>query len=288
MVGVVTAAAAQAGCASFTAPPISVSYDPLGAQGSAQIVQPITLTAASDSGSPTAVMGQFVDQNSGSLRIGTGGPLYTIMRSYNRVVVPLGVTFNPSFAFDYDFMSVGTRKAEMIPGVNFYIDPGQDVAAGVYRENFDLQYQCSSSTATETQSGVLQIVVNVPSTLTASLAGGSTAGTLDFGDFSSLTRTAMVGVYSTGPYAISFSSANARAMKLQNPPPGAVNSSNAQIPYVVSFAGAALSGGTTHFPRTGVGGTSLPLTVTVDPALDKRAGVYHDVITVTFTPLTAL
>jgi len=78
MVGVVTAAAAQAGCASFTAPPISVSYDPLGAQGSAQIVQPITLTAASDSGSPTAVMGQFVDQNSGSLRIGTGGPLYTI------------------------------------------------------------------------------------------------------------------------------------------------------------------------------------------------------------------
>lgn len=138
------------------------------------------------------------------------------------------------------------------------------------------------------QSGVLQLVVDVPSTLTASLAGGSSSGTIDFGDFSTLTQTAMVGVSSTGPYAVRITSTNGQVMKLTTPPPGVAGAANAQIPYTVTFAGTAVSSTPTRFSRTGVGGTHLPLSITAGPVGAKRAGTYHDIITVTFTPLATL
>jgi hypothetical protein len=244
----------------------------------------LSITAASADGSPASVDVQFADQRPGTLRIGSGGPIYTISKYLNPVAVPLGTPFNPSRAFHYDFLNPGSRMAEPISGIMLYIDPAQDVPAGIYRENLDIQYQCSGAGTAEIQSGVLPIEVNVPSTLTASFSGGSAYGTIDFGDFATPAQTVMVNVYSTGPYSLSINSMNAQRMKMTTAPAGAAGAASAQIPYTVSFAGAPVTSTESHFPRTGTGGSQLPLSVTTEPTAGNRAGVYHDVITMTFTP----
>lgn len=282
---VLSAGGAEAACASFTATPVSETYDPLGQLGLVQINRPITVTAASRDANTASVDAEFVDQNSGVLRVGSGGPVYTLRKGPSDVVVPLGAPFNPAYSFHHEFKDVGHGATERVGNVILRIDPDQDIAAGVYRENLDIQYRCSGTGRTDMQSGVLPIIIDVPSTLVASLGGGSLNGTVDFGDFSTLSQSVMVTVQSTGPYAVKINSANGQAMKLATAPTGAAN---AQIPYTVTFAGAPVSTSDTHFARSGVGGRSLPLSFTAGSIAGKRAGVYHDIVTVTFTPLAAL
>jgi hypothetical protein len=284
---------AQAACARFTASDINVTYDPLGTQGVTQVVQPISLGVSRDltvsGATPQSVTAQFVDSDSGNtLRIGTSGPIYSIESASSVAVSRITAPLDPAHSFTYPFSQSGTGLTETIRGIQFFIDPGQDIPAGVYSENLDVQYRCNvtgETDFTDLQSAALRVSVSVPSKLTASLAGVSASGTLQFDDFSSLAQTAMVNVYSTGPFSFSAVSDNG-AMKLQGAPVGAAN---AQIAYSLGFDGQAISSGdVTHHARTGIGGASLPLTVTAEPIQGKRAGIYHDNLTLTFTPLATL
>lgn len=281
-------------CARFTASDINVTYDPLGTQGVTQVVQPVSLGVSRDltssGGTPESVTAQFVDGDSSSntLRIGTSGPIYSIEASSPVAVSRVTAPLDPAHSFTYAFAQSGTGLTETIHGIQFFIDPGQDIPAGVYSESLDVQYRCNvtgETPFTDLQSAALRVSVSVPSKLTASLAGVSASGTLQFDDFSSLTQTAMVNVYSTGPFAFSAVSDNG-AMKLQGAPAGATN---AEISYSLGFDGQAISSGDViHHDRTGIGGAGLPLAVTAEPIKGKRAGVYHDTLTLTFTPLATL
>jgi hypothetical protein len=292
IMAVAAAGGAHAACAQFTASPINVTYDPLGTQGVSQVVRQVTLMASRNESAVTGGTAQFVDQDSGTLRIGTSGPIYTIEESQKGVVVN-GSAPPPTPANSFTFRFSGSGSAtEPVYGIQFVIDPGQDVPAGVFSESLDMQMRCGESDGNQPvdlQSGVLHITVDVPSTLIASLAGGSASGTLDFGDFTGQTKTAMVNVYSTGPYALSIASENNGAMKLAGAPPQSSDTGNAQIGYTLTFNEHSVTPGTSvHFGRTGVGGTGLPLSVVAEPVAGKRAGVYRDSITLTFTPLATL
>jgi hypothetical protein len=292
IMAVAAAGGAHAACAQFTASPINVTYDPLGAQGVSQVVRQVTLMASRNENTVTEGSAQFVDQNSGTLRVGTGGPVYTVEESQKVVAVDRSAApANPANSFPFRFSGSGSA-AEPVYGVQFVIDPGQDVPAGVFSESLDMQMRCGGSDGNQPvdlQSGVLHVTVDVPSTLIASLAGGSASGTLDFGDFAGLTRTAMVNVYSTGPYALSIASENNGVMKLEGAPPQAADSGNARIGYTLTFNGRPVPAGTNvHFGRTGVGGSGLALSITAEPVASKHAGVYRDSITLTFTPLATL
>lgn len=288
------AGAAHAACVTFSASSINLTYDPLGAQGVSQVVQPVTLMASKNSGNGVGpeVTAQFVDQDIGTLRVGTAGPIYTIVSPSNPVVVDASVGQpGPMNSFSFRFSDAGAG-AQQVTGLQFIIDRGQDVPAGDYNESLNMQMQCGGGNGNQPvdlQSGVLHITVRVPSTLIATLAGGSAYGTLDFEDFSNLARTAMVNVYSTGPYSLSIASDNSGVMKLVGAPPSAADAANSRIGYTMTFNGRSVPAGTSvHFERTGVGGLELPLAVTVDSVAGKRAGVYRDSITLTFTPLATL
>jgi len=281
-----TAAPPASNCSDqFNASPINVRYDPLGDQARNYVVVPVTLTGTAYG--DTQLHAEFADQELTSpVRIGTHGPIYDLQRS-GTVVKPGTGIFDPGFAFHYTFNNNGI--AEPISGIQLLIDPGQDVAAGVYGESLDMVYRCQDPQSIYTQSAVLQITVDVPSSLTASLAGGSASGTLDFADFSSLSRSVQVNVYATGPYALSVVSLNAQKMKLADAPAGAAGNANAEIGYTITFNGAAVStAASAHFARTGVLGAHLPLAVTAESVAGKRAGAYHDTLTLTFTPLATL
>lgn len=283
-----TACGAQAACATFTTSDIDVTYDPLGTQGTTQVYQTVQMTATAQDDNPAGVTAQFVDQDNGStLRIGTRGPIYSITSPGKVVVVGQNaVPLNPSNTFSYAFPSQGTGA---VNGLYFIIDPDQNTPAGVFSEELSLQFQCTGSTGMQLQSAGLHVSVHVPSTLIVSLAGSSASGTLDFAYFAELTKTALVNVYSTGPYALSVTSDNGQTMKLVNAPAGAA--ANTQIGYTLSFDGVPVPTGATtgrHFGATGIGGAQLPLAVTAEPISTKRAGTYHDTITLTFTPLTTL
>jgi hypothetical protein len=288
---IMTAGVAHAACASFTAGAINVTYDPLGAQGVSQLVQPVTLLAARNHGTGPEIAAQFVDEDStGTLRIGTRGPIYAVEDAARAVAVGRNAPqLGPANSFDFRF-STPEGGTEPVNGIRFVIDPGQDVPAGVFRETLAMQMRCGGGNApVDLQSGVLYVTVDVPSTLIASLSGTGASGTLDLDDFSEPTRTALVNVYSTGPYALSISSDNGMNMKLVGAPAEAASAGTAQIPYALTFDGRpVLAGSSTRFARTGVGGAQLPLAVTVDSVAGKRAGAYHDAIVLTFTPLATL
>ena len=203
-------AMATSSCARFAASDINVTYDPLGAQGVSQVVQPISLRAARNSGSGSStVIAQFVDWDSNTtLRIGSRGPIYTIEDDSTVVTNRYGAALLPNQYFSHTFQSNKSDAYEPVHGLQFFIDPGQDIPAGVYDETLDVQYRCPTGNpfdhSTEWQSGVLHVSVNVPSKLVANLSGGSTSGTLDFGDFNDHARGAMVNVYSTGPFSINW------------------------------------------------------------------------------------
>jgi hypothetical protein len=281
-------AMATSSCARFAASDINVTYDPLGAQGVSQVVQPISLRAARNSGSGSStVIAQFVDWDSNTtLRIGSRGPIYTIEDDNTVVTNRYGAALLPNQYFSHTFQSNKSDAYEPVHGLQFFIDPGQDIPAGVYDETLDVQYRCPTGNpfdhSTEWQSGVLHVSVNVPSKLVANLSGGSTSGTLDFGDFNDHARGAMVNVYSTGPFTVKVDSDNYGHMVLDGM---SHPDRDSRIDYGLSFAGFPVRlGNRMHFFRTGIGGAGFPLVAFTNDVLGKRAGTYRDTLTVTITP----
>jgi hypothetical protein len=279
---------ADSSCARFAASDIDVTYDPLGTQGVSQVVQPISLRVARNSGGGSStVIAQFVDWDSNTtLRIGSRGPTYTIESNSTVVTNRYGAALLSNQYFSHTFQSKKSDAYEPINGLQFFIDPGQDIPAGVYDETLDIQYRCPTGNpfdhSTGWQSGVLHVSVNVPSKLVANLSGGSTSGTLDFGDFNDHVRGAMVNVYSTGPFTVKVDSDNYGNMVLDGTShPGR----DSRIDYGLLFAGFPVRlGNRMHFFRTGIGGAGFPLVAFTNDVFGKRAGTYRDTLTVTITP----
>jgi len=278
-------AMANSSCASFTASDINVTYDPLGTQGVSQVIQPITLNVTRNSGrSSSSVIAQFVDWDSNmTLRIGSRGPIYTIEDNNIVVTNNHSAALLPNQYFSYTFSRGKTLGT--ISGLRFFIDPGQDIPAGIYDETLDVRYRCPSGPSdysSEWQSNVLHVSVNVPSKLVANLSGGSTSGTLDFGDFNDHARGAMVNVYSTGPFTVKVDSDNYGHMVLDGV---SHPDRDTRIDYGLSFAGFPVRlGNRMHFFRTGIGGAGFPLVAFTNDVRGKRAGTYRDTLTVTITP----
>ncbi|HEY1836175.1 MAG TPA: hypothetical protein VGG36_00840 [Rhizomicrobium sp.] len=285
------ASSAQASnCAQFNAGDINLSYDPLGAQATGQTVQPVTLTGERKNKTTGGVQIQFVDYNDSTtpLHIGTRGPLFDVEAFGKSIAIGRAQgAMMPNQYFTYTFRSKNTYDYENIPGVQLYIDPGQNVPAGIYYGSLDVQYRCLtsgqtfSSQSNDIQSGVLHVNVNVPSELIANLSGGSTVGTIDFGNFSDTTRSASVNVASTGPFFVLIESDHHYRMVLDGVHSPATNQ---KIDYDLSFNGYPFDGRPLHFLRTGIGGAGLPLTVHVHDTHGKRNGLYKDTLTVTITP----
>lgn len=287
------ASPAAAGCARFHSGDIYLTYDPLGSEAAGQIVRPITLSVMRPSSGATTgsnVTAQFVDFDSIQVpRIGLRGPVYAIYADQQVVVDRTAPPLRQNQVFSHTLPAGKAGAGEPVHGLQLILDGGQDIAAGVYEERLEVQFHCDTDPRggdVEIQPAVLRVLVNVPSKIIANLAGGSVSGTVDFADFSSLTHAASVNVYSTGPYALRIDSANNGAMRI---PGSEATGANSRIDYTLNFRGQRVEPGRRYlFRRSGIGGEASPLTVTAEPVQAKRSGIYHDTLTLTFTPLALL
>ncbi len=295
----VPAGAAMAGCVNFSGGSINLTYDPLRAQSTNDLVQPISLTVTRQSVSPlpTAVAAQFVAQHGQSPNFHLGssaGPLY-IVHSNDGLFPIVGQGAAPLQQLQYfvvAFPSSPTGVTESVAGLQLVIPAGQDLPAGVYQESLNIQYRCLSGSNdsvqnhadTTMQSSVVPVTITVPNKISANLAGGQTHGVIDFGDFDHLTHRAAIEVRSTGPYDLLITSQNNGKMLLGNAPKGASTASTS-ITYTLQYGGFPVTlGAPGVFQRTGAFGASLDLSVTAEAVDQKRAGDYSDTLTVTFTP----
>jgi hypothetical protein len=287
------ASPAAASCARFHAGDIYLTYDPLGTEAAGQIVRPITLSVSRPSSGDTSastVTAQFVDFDSIQVtHVGSHGPVYSIYGDQQVLVDRTAPPLRQNQVFTHAMPSGKSGAGEQIHGLQLILDGGQDIAAGTYEERLEVQYRCDATphgADVDIQPAVLRVRVEVPSKIIANLAGGSVSGTVDFADFSNLSRSTSVNVYSTGPYALRIDSANNGAMRI---PGSEANGPNSRIAYTLNFRGQAVQPGRRYqFQRSGIGGEASPLTVTAEPVQAKRSGVYHDTLTLTFTPLALL
>lgn len=296
--GLIFAGPCHADCASFSASSVNLTYDPLGGAATLGLFRPLQVSVTrgiSPSGVVTGVTAQFMDQGqTGAVfRLDTG-PTYDITdQSNNEVVVhqsstPLltGQTFFADFSSRAD--QARAVVVDQIATLSLSVPPGQDVAAGVYASTLDVQFACSvggSQGDTRMQTGVLPITITVPSVLSVNLAGGGARGTIDFGQFEDLTKSANIQVRSTGPFSLHISAEHAGKMLLAGTSGGA----GQEIPYTLDFNGSAAPLDTDiSYARTGVGGLSMPLAVTVGDTSAERAGIYKDTLTLVFTPRATL
>ena len=109
--------------------------------------------------------------------------------------------------------------------------------------------------------GIISVAIRVPNVLSATLAGGTNRGEIDFLDFSTLSRSLAVSVRSTGPYTVTARSLNGGAMLRD----GLTSTGEAdRIPYDLRFGGQPLvqgTGGDGSYPRAGLQGRQMPLDV---------------------------
>jgi len=130
------------------------------------------------------------------------------------------------------------------------------------------------------------IPVNLQVDITAitqlSFAGAATTLTMDFGELSS-NASQNIGVFAqaTVPFDIVWTSENNGVLKN-------LGDANWQIPYTATLNGTVMGNSTVYTDTTG-GGTqgasvSLPLTVTIGDASDKKAGTYRDIVTIKIQP----
>jgi hypothetical protein len=296
--GLIFAGPCQADCASFSASSINLTYDPLGGAATLGVFQafPLSVTRGlAAGGAVTGVSAQFMDQGqTGAIFRLDGGPTYDITDQSNAEVIvhqsssPLttGHTFFADFSSSAD--QARAVAVEQVNGLAISVPPGQDVAAGVYAATLDVQFQCAQGASlrdTRMQTGVLPVTITVPSVLSVNLAGGGLKGTIDFDQFEDLTKSANIQVRSTGPFILHITAEHAGKMVLL----GTSGGTGQEVPYSLNFNGAAAPlDSDIAYDRTGVGGLSMPLAVTVGDTSAERAGVYKDTLTLVFTPRATL
>ena len=288
-----TAGSATAQC--VTVDPVlvpDIRVDPLDAAGPAELVQPLALIfrrAGSDD-APLTVRYQIVDEDSSiRSRVGrTVGPLLEWQAEDS--IRDIGALRNEAYSLLRSGV-VTLRPDEDVNQRNVRLrltDLRADLPAGVYREQFTVRFWCGDAEASlphESQ-GVVATTVTVPNVLSASIAGASVHGEIDFMDFATLSRSLNVSVRSTGPYVVTARSQNGGFMMRE----GTVSPDAAdRIAYDAAFDGQALTLDEARgraAPRAGLAGRQIPLDVMVEDVSSKRAGIYADTLFLTLTPVS--
>lgn len=270
----------------------AVRIDPLDAAGSAQVMQPVTMTfrRAGVVADQVHVTYQIVDEDSpGTPRVGvTSGP--EVEWRSDDSGRNIGASRNEAYAsLRSGELALAPNEASRQSSLRLFLtNPREDLPAGVYREQFTLRYWCGDPQVTHPYEvrGVVAVSVQVPNVLSATVAGASAHGEIDFLDFATLSRALQVSVRSTGPFSVTAQSLNGSVMLRE----GAHGSDPAdRIPYAVTFGGRPLVLGTASSianPRAGLAGQQISLNVTVEDVSTKRAGRYGDTLVLTLAPLS--
>ncbi|RYD62484.1 MAG: hypothetical protein EOP58_13095 [Sphingomonadales bacterium] len=267
-----------------------IRVDPLDASASAHVVQPVTLRfkRIGVETPPLMLTYQIVDEDSPvQMRVGMSAGPQVQWRS-NDAARDIGVSRQEAYALLRSGV-VSFAAGETSKDVDirlFLTNLRDDLPAGVYRESYSLRYWCGQPDASvpNEMPGVLAVTIQVPNVLSASIAGASTRGEIDFLDFATLSRSLSISVRSTGRYTVSARSLNRHAMVREGSTSDAASD---RISYDLRFGGQTLmhdgAGGVTN-PRAGLQGIQIPLDVAVEDVSAKRAGRYSDTVLLTLTP----
>ncbi|MGZ9113607.1 MAG: hypothetical protein ACXW3K_03210, partial [Brevundimonas sp.] len=284
--------AALAQCA--TVDPVvapQIRLDPLDAAGPGELVQPLILTfrrTGLDT-SPLTIRYQIVDEDSNlRSRVGvTRGP--ALMWQGEDSSRDIGAFRSEAYSLLRSSRAIfgendqATQQSVMLR----LTDLREDLSAGVYREQFTVRYWCGDDdrqSPYEAQ-GAVAVSVAVPNVLSASIAGATAHGEIDFVDFAVLTRSLQVSVRSTGPYRVVARSLNGGVMlrdqaRTKGDPADTIE-------YVATFDGEPLSidgSSPEQMSRAGLLGRQVSLDIEVEDISAKRAGSYADVLLLTLSP----
>ena len=288
---VLIAPSAWAQCA--TVDPVvvpEVRLDPMDATGAAELAQPFTLIfrRATVDTQPIQLRYQILDEDSAiRSRVGLSeGPVVTWQGSDSSRDV--GGLRNQAYALmNSGLVVLGQDDMASQQQVMLRLtDLRSDLRSGVYREQFTVRYWCDAEGVTPPfeSVAVVGVSVAVPNVLSASVAGASVHGEIDFFDFTSLARTLQVSVRSTGPYRVTARSLNGGFMLRE----GATGENDSdRIRYDASLDGQAVRVGgeaAVTMPRAGLVGRQLPLAVAVQDVQGNRAGSYTDTLLLTLEP----
>ena len=267
-----------------------VRLDPMDAAGAGELAQPFSLTfrRATVDGAPIRLRYQILDEDSAVLsRVGLSeGPVVAWQASDS--ARDIGGLRNQGYALMNSGMVVLEQDevAEQRQVTLRLTDLRADLWAGVYREQFTVRFWCDEEGVTppfETM-GAVAVSVAVPNVLSASVAGATAHGEIDFLDFSALTRSLQVSVRSTGPYRVTARSENGGVM-VRDGSGGSLETD--RIPYVATLEGGAIDArgaSAVVMPRAGLVGRQFPLSVTVEGVENNRAGRYADTLYLTLEP----
>lgn len=267
-----------------------IRLDPLDASGVGEMIQPIVLTfrRATVDSAAISLRYQIVDEDSFAVsRVGLSqGP--TVEWQAEGSSREIGAFRSEAYSLLRSGQAaLGANDAAVQRTVYLRLtNPRDDIAAGIYREQFSVRYWCGDDDSIMPQEaqGAIAVAVAVPNVLSANIAGASTRGEIDFMDFSLPSRSLQVSVRSTGPYRISARSLNGGALVRE----GSSSSDEAdRIGYVVVFDGVGLDvDGVSARPmaRAGLLGRQDDLQVSVGDVREKRAGAYADTLLLTLSP----
>lgn len=271
-----------------------IRADPLEMGGSTDLIQPLQLTfrRAGVETTPLTVRYQIIDDDSSSItRVGLSqGPVVDWSSSDSSRSI--GALRYESYALLRTGVAslAGDDLAVQRPVTLRLTDVRSDIPAGVYREQFTVRYWCEveETGVPYEATGAISVSVAVPNVLSASIAGTSRRGEIDFMDFATLSRSIQISVRSTGPYRVTARSANGSVLMRE----GAVASGRPsdRISYHAQLAGEPLDvatggeGNARVMPRAGLSGRLIPLDVSVDTVAGKVAGLYSDTIYLVMAP----
>lgn len=273
------------------------NYNPFTGSGINQVTVTMNLTRFRSANGYTRHVDFYFVQASGS-------PAFTITHSGWNVLYTapaihtLSVPFPPpngTVFLDFGgYFSPDTQTNQFVVS----IPGGLDLNAGDPLV-FDIRYVCDGENGVQdvfspaTLTDAMTIRINVLSALQASYAGPA----LDFGEIGSVTDlqagahsvTGAIRVASSGPYAVSLSSANNYRMTFSG---GNLANTTQTIKYSTRFLGQTKSNTSPSFAtvacqRAGTGGQNLPIAVTLQEggATKMSSPSYRDTLTVTVTPL---
>lgn len=288
---VFAAPAAWAQCATIDPVVVpEVRLDPMDAAGSATLAQPFTLIfrRATVGKQAIQIRYQILDEDSAiQSRVGVSdGPV--VGWQSNDSNRDIGGLRNQAYALMNSGLvvmaedDVASQRQMMLR----LTDLRSDLRSGVYREQFTVRYWCDSEgvTAPFESVAVVGVSVAVPNVLSASVAGASVRGEIDFFDFTALARTLQVSVRSTGPYRVTAQSLNGGFMRREG---SAGSDASDRIHYEASLDGQEIRvGGEAGIamPRAGLIGHQLSLEVAVQTVQGNRAGPYTDTLLLTLEP----
>jgi hypothetical protein len=254
----------------------------------------ITVTVTKNSGNNNVSLARLMildGDTSTPLRIGSrsgfSGPVYTLTGGSASQSVSSS-TPNAGNSIALDISGNGNRTANQT--MTFTIpanDVQTDFTSGTYSQATSYFIQCyQQGNGTATGSGLTgtgpTLNVTVPPLLQVTTAGPQT---INFGNFTTLNQQLQISMKSTGTINANVSTQYGNQMVLS----GALSPypTNSVIPYSMAFGGVPVptgGGSLLGLSRTGVGGASKPLVLTM-PSLPtgKLAGNYQDVITLTLS-----